>query len=199
MNYKDYQNTRDTAWRILLDCKLAKLPIDLNTVCRNLGAKAISYQTHWPDGEIPPFAKLTDGMTFYSRDRPIILFDQDKPSGRIRFTVAHELGHLVLGHVAPGQVTAINREPAKNDSPLETAANQFAARLLAPACVLWAVGAQTAEEISELCHISYLAAEYRSDRMKILYKRNKFFVSQLERDVYDQFRPFIEEYLSARL
>lgn len=199
MNYKDYQNTRDAAWRILLDCKLAKLPIDLNPVCRILGAKAVSYQVHWKEGEIPPIAKATDGMTFYSGDQPIILFDQDKPSGRIRFTVAHELGHLVLGHVAPGQVTVINREPAKTDSPLETAANQFAARLLAPACVLWGVGAHAAKEISELCHISDQAAEYRAERMKILYKRNKFLTSPLERDVYEQFRPFIEEYQSARL
>ena len=128
----------------------------------------------------------------------MILFDQSKPSGRIRFTVAHELGHLVLGHVAPGQVTVINRDPTKTDSPLETAANQFAARLLAPACVLWGLGTYAAEEISELCHISVQAAKYRAKRMEILYKRNKFLTSPLERDVYEQFKPFIEEYRSAR-
>lgn len=199
MNYKDYQNTRDTAWRILLDCNLAKLPIDLNPVCRMLGAKTVSYQVHWKQGQVPSIAKETDGMTFYSGEQPIILFDQSKKAGRIRFTVAHELGHLVLGHVAPGQMTVINREPTKTDSPLETAANQFAARLLAPACVLWGVGAHTAKEISELCHISEQAAEFRANRMEILYKRNKFLTSPLERDVYEQFKLFIKEYRSARL
>ncbi len=198
MNYKDYQHTRDTTWRILLDCKLAKLPIDLNVVCTALGAKTVSYQTHWKDRELPAFAKQTDGMTFYAGDNPIILFDRSKTPGRIRFTVAHELGHLILGHVAPGQVTAMNREPANTDSPLETAANQFAARLLAPACVLWGIDAHTAKEISELCHISPQAARFRAERMEALYKRDRFLTSGLERDVYNQFRPFIEEYRSAR-
>ena len=138
------------------------LPIDLNTVCKNLGVKTVSYQAHWRSREIPPFAKMTDGMAFFSGERPIILFDGKKTAGRIRFTVAHELGHLVLGHVAPGKVTVINREPTGADSPLERAANQFAVRLLAPACVLWGIGVQTPQEIAEICHISQPAAQYRA-------------------------------------
>lgn len=198
MNYKDYQNTRDTVWRILLDCKVEALPIDLNLVCRALGAKPVSYQAHWRDRELPPFAKQTDGMTFYAGDSPIILFDRSKPPGRVRFTVAHELGHLILGHVSPGQVTTMNREPEKTDSPLERAANQFAARLLAPACVLWGMGIHTAQEISALCHISLQAVQFRAERIELLYRRDKFLTSELERKVYDQFKPFIEEYRNAR-
>ena len=69
----------------------------------------------------------------------------------------------------------------------------FAARLLAPACVLWGLDLHTAEEISEACNISLQAAGFRAERMKELYRRNRFLTSPLERKLYDQFRDFIEQ------
>ena len=68
----------------------------------------------------------------------------------------------------------------------------FASRLLAPACVLWALNARTPEEIAALCQISHQAAKFRAERMAILYERNRFLSSPLERKVYDQFKEFIE-------
>lgn len=194
MNYKAYQNTRDAAWRILLDCKITDLPIDLNHVCRCLGVKAVSYQAHWRDGVLPPLAGLTDGIAFFSGGEPIVLYDRNKPSGRIRFTVAHELGHLVLGHIDTGTVSVAKRQAQPTNSPLERAANQFAARLLAPACVLWGLEVHSVEEIAQLCHISHAAAQIRAQRMQVLYKRQKFLFSPIEQQVYMQFKPFIEEY-----
>lgn len=95
----------------------------------------------------------TDGVLLLYRGDPLILYDSELTPGRVRFTVAHEIGHLVLGHVAPGQRTMVNREPSPGDNPMETSANQFTARLLAPACVLWGLDIHTPEEIAELCHI----------------------------------------------
>jgi len=42
-----------------------------------------------------------------------------------------------------------------------------------------------------LCHISYAAARFRAERMKLLYERNKFLTSPLEQQVYLQFKEFI--------
>lgn len=191
MNYKDYQNARDAAWRILLDCRIDRLPVDLNVICKALGIRVFRYAS--VQG-LPDSAYQTDGMTFFSSGVPVILYDESKSPERIRFTVAHELGHLVLRHVAPGQQTITNREPSPTDSPIETAANQFAARILAPACVLWGLNIHTPDEISGLCHISKQAAEFRAARMETLYERGKFLSSPLERLVYSQFLPFIQEY-----
>lgn len=191
MNYKDYQNARDAAWKILLDCEVDRLPVDLNDICQRLGVRVRRFAEM---GGMSDTARRTDGLTYFSWRRPVILFNQDKPPARIRFTVAHELGHLVLGHVAPGQRTTVNREPTPADDPIETAANQFAARLLAPACVLWGLDVHATEEISELCHISQQAAEFRAERMAVLYQRGKFLTSPLEREVYERFLPFIREY-----
>lgn len=62
----------------------------------------------------------------------IIEYNSDEPIVRQRFTVAHELGHHVLGHA-----DAPRDEPAAFGasvaSPDEREANQFAAALLMPA------------------------------------------------------------------
>ena len=190
MNYNDYQNARDVAWKILLDCGVRRLPVDLNEICKQLGVRVRRYADV---RRLSDAALQADGLTFFSWGKPVILYNQDRAPMRIRFTIAHELGHLVLGHVAPGQRTTVNREPSSTDNPTETAANQFAARLLAPACVLWGLDIHTSEEISELCHISQQAAEFRAERMAVLYQRGKFLASPLERRVYEQFLPFIKE------
>jgi len=196
VNYKDYQNARDAAWRILLDCGIDRLPVDLNTICCKLKVKVLTYGDN---AKVIERAKLnnavhsTDGMTFYAWGKPVILFDERKSPQRARFTISHELGHIILGHVKPGKFTVANREPSPKNAPQEQAANQFAARLLAPACILWALGIHTPEEIMELCRISRPAAEFRADRLKELYHRNRFLTSSLERKVYSQFQPFIKE------
>lgn len=192
MNYKDYQNARDAAWRILIDCEVDRLPVDLNVVCRKLGVRLRSYLS--ADALVQKIGArgTTDGALLFYRGDPLILYDSELPPGRVRFTVAHEIGHLVLGHVAPGQRTMVNREPSPGDNPTETSANQFAARLLAPACVLWGLGLHTADEITEACHISKQAARFRAERMEVLYVRNKFLLSPLEREVYRNFLPYIK-------
>ena len=196
MNYKDYQNARDTAWKILLDCKIDRLPVDLNLICRALGVRTASYRSAEvliQRRNLSEIVARSDGLSFFVENTPVALYNSDCTPERIRFTVAHELGHIVLGHVSPGTVTVVNREPSPNDNPQETAANQFAARLLAPACVLWGLDLHTPEEIARACYISMQSAEFRASRMDVLYARNRFLSSPLERRLYQQFLQFIKE------
>lgn len=194
MNYKDYQQARDAAWRILIDCQAHKLPIDLNEICDHLDLNVFSYSTGRniiERHELNRLTRRTDGFLLYLYEKPMVFFDEHCSPQRIRFTIAHEIGHLLLGHVRAGQVTAVNREPDPGDDPHETAANQFAARLLAPACVLWGLNVHTSEDIARICNISQTAAEFRAERMNVLYKRQKFLTSPLERMVYNQFKDFM--------
>lgn len=196
MNYKDYKTARDAAWRILLDCNVERLPVDLNLICKTLGVRTTSYQANLvliQRRNLSEIVARSDGLTFFAGDTPVIMYNETYTPERIRFTVAHELGHIVLGHVSPGGVTTANREPNPQDNPQETAANQFAARLLAPACVLWGLDLHTSEEIAQTCRISKQAAEFRVSRMNELYSRNRFLTSPLERRLYQRFIPFIKE------
>lgn len=58
--------------------------------------------------------------------------------------------------------------------------------------MLHALNANTAEEIAKLCNISMTAAAHRAERMKILNQRNAFLKHPLEREVHEQFKPFIQ-------
>ena len=184
MNYKNYQKSRNAAWELLIDCEIKELPIKITDICKLIG---ISVKLAPLDGD-------SDGYTFIHKRKPIIVINSNcKSISRLRFTVAHELGHIILGHV--GKYALVNREPSPNDNPIEQEANIFASRLLAPACVLWGCEVQSAEDIMKLCDISYQAAAFRMERMKVLYARDKFLTSPLERIVFDNFRPFIRRYL----
>ena len=179
MNYRKYQNARDLAWRVLIDEKVTALPINIAALCRKMGIKVQYYK---PKDD-------NDGYCTIFLGRPRIFVSSECSPERQRFTIAHELGHILLGHV--GRAELVNREPSGTDNPLEHDANVFASRLLAPACVLWALDIRTPEQIAQLCRISYQAASFRAKRMALLYERNKFLTSPMERKVYAQFGEFI--------
>lgn len=180
MDYTNYKKSRNLAWDILLKEGVTDLPVMVGKLCTQMGIRIEYFSA--PAGN-------SDGCCLFSAGHPTIYVARDRPRQRQRFTAAHELGHLLLGHV--GKFNLVNREPAATDNPIEQEANVFASRLLAPACVLWALNIHTPEEIAELCQISYQAAKFRAQRMELLYQRNKFLTSELEVAVYKQFEPFI--------
>ena len=188
MNYKSYQKSRNLAWEILLREGVCALPVDVIALCRSLGVRVVQYED--------PLPEVGDGFSVMINGVPHICIEKGKSLRRTRFTVAHELGHILLGHV--GQYSLVNREPSAADDPVEQAANAFAARLLAPACVLWGCHVRSAAEIAALCDISDMAARYRWGRMQILYQRGKFCQSPIERRVYYQFSDFILNYRHRR-
>lgn len=181
MLYNEYKVSRDLAWKILINEHITALPVSVSSICKNMGIKIKLYE---PEDGNSGFSTLMNGQAIIAVSR------MDRPE-RQRFTAAHELGHILLGHV--GKYKLVNREPSASDDPIEQAANIFASRLLAPACVLWGCGCKTAEEISQLCCISQQAAEFRAERMRILYERDAFLKSPLERRVYENFREYIEQ------
>lgn len=180
MNYSDYKASRDLSWRVLINENIRELPVMVGQLCRKIGIQ-VRYYT--PEDDNDGFSTIINGKAW------IFVSDQVSQE-RQRFTAAHELGHILLGHV--GHYELVNREPSQKDNPIEQAANVFASRLLAPACVLWSLNARTADEISELCQISRQAAAFRAERMAVLYERGKFLASPLEQTVYKQFSEYIK-------
>lgn len=182
MEYKKYISARDMAWKVLLDGNVCSLPVQVSTLCRSMGVEVKLY--NGGDGK--------DGESTILSGQPLILVSRGKPVQRQRFTAAHELGHILLGHVEEG--SPAHRGPLPADNPMEREANVFASRLLAPSCVLWGCGVRSVEDIIELCSISRQAAELRWRRLQALRGRERFLSSPLERRVYERFEPFIKEH-----
>ena len=196
----DYKNARDAVWQILIKYKISSLPVSVGKICMAEGFRVISYKK----GE-RLIRKLGIENTRNGNDAftvgGIIFYDDSKPITRQRFSVAHELGHILLHDV--DRATVFNREPSPDDDPLEHEANIFASRLLAPLCVLQGIGVQSAAEIAEICNISITAANVRWERLCKIRERDRdmrsrtgrgtFLMSPLERKVYENFFDYIEK------
>ena len=44
-----------------------------------------------------------DGYSRLVDNKPVIYYNDNKPTRRIRFTIAHEIGHILLGHLSQGE------------------------------------------------------------------------------------------------
>lgn len=86
---------------------------------------AVAYFNDYPENT----RKIT-GMVQWQNERPVILLSHKRRhSAWLAFHLAHELGHLALGHVTDGILIDDEISQSSNDNE-ETAANIFAVRLL---------------------------------------------------------------------
>lgn len=182
--YRKYSHIRDAVWQTLVDYNVNSLPVSLHEICRKAEIRVLK------NSNIHELSEGESGVSINQNGVWYIIFDDYDTVQRARFTIAHELGHIFLGHeMLYGYYT---RKTNIAKPAAETEADMFASRLLAPACILWGIGAETPEEIANICNISYTAADIRSRRMKLLRSRGKFLSSQLEQQVFNNFSDFMK-------
>lgn len=187
MQYGRYKNVRNASWQCLIDFNVQELPVKVMTIANQAGISVHKYSNVSEDR----LSTGESGVTFIKNNKIHIVYRDAETDERCRFTIAHELGHIFLGHSLTGNDIYRTFDVSKPE--IEQEADVFASRLLAPACVLWGLNLHTAEEIARFCKISLSAAQVRADRMEILYKRNMFLSHPLERKVFNNFRDFIEK------
>ncbi len=189
--YEQYKAARNRAWKILIEAGIDRLPIDLKKLCKTLYATVIPY-SQMGEKTLSDFAATGDGFTLaLNRKQRLIVVNDAKSIPRMRFTLAHELGHIALNHTLK-PVVYRNSEIDNNQKPEEIQASIFARDLLMPACVLAALHVTTVDEIMQICNVSFTSAQIRLNRLLELYKRNMFGVHPLERQVIAQFDQFIK-------
>lgn len=184
MYYAIYKNLRDAAWQCLIDRKIDRLPVDVLKIAEEYNVHVIRNSLV---NELKP---NEDARTYCNGNKWIIIFNDKNSSETSRFAIAHELGHILLGHVKTyakyATIEDIGIKPKA-----ENQADTFALRLLCPACVLMQMGISSADDISSYCRIPHSCAEQRSKRMNELNKRNKFYKSDLEKQIYTNFSGYI--------
>ena len=188
--YESYKKARNLSWEILLKADITSLPVDLSKVLKAVDVKAILYCDAFFDADSPKL-RGSDGFVTKIGDKKAIYLNESKGTiQRRRFTLAHELGHIVLDHPI-NPIIYRNSEVDENQSPTEIQANVFARDLLMPAGVLAKLHVTTVDEIMQICNVSRISAQIRLERLTELYKRNRFGAHPLERRVIYQFKDFI--------
>lgn len=184
--YGKYKNVRDAAWRCLIDNNINSLPVSVTSIAKKYNIFVRKY-SQLNDNQL--LSGTESGTTLFINGKFFIIYKDSELKQRCRFTIAHEIGHIVLGHPLVNNKIARKFDVSKPEIEIE--ADIFASRLLAPACVLWGLDLHEPEEIAEICNISFTTAKIRAERMEVLYKRNKFLTSNLEKVVYNNFNEFI--------
>lgn len=130
------------------DCGIQSFPIDCYSILRHYGYRIFTYQNIRDINE-----RLYEYCRNYSEDafrygaNRIIAYDETKSPFRVRFSIMHELGHIMLEH-------------SKECSYNEHQANFFASNILAPRMAIHFAGCRNADDVSSLFQISREAGSY---------------------------------------
>lgn len=122
------RNAKAQVSRLLEEHGIKKPPVAVEAIARARGAE-IRYLPF--DGDI-------SGMVFRDNDRAVIGINSLHHPNRQRFTIAHEIGHMLLHKGVEIHVDRAFRVNLRNDvsaqavDPEEIEANRFAAELLMP-------------------------------------------------------------------
>ena len=90
--YGAYANVRDLAWRVLLDNNIRALPVNTVGIAGASGVSIIK------NSEVDELKSTEVGASIYDGEKWYIVYDDTFSKERIRFTIEHELGHILLGH-----------------------------------------------------------------------------------------------------
>lgn len=182
MNYGQYKNARNASWQCLIDYRISNLPVKVSQIAKQADIVLLK------NSAVNLLSENESGITLMQDDKLYIVYADEQSPQRCRFTIAHELGHIFLGHLF-----AKNGKGFAITDAAEHSANVFARDLLAPACVLHEMQVINADEIANLCDISLEAATYRAERMAELERRNAFYLHPLELQVKKRFADFISK------
>lgn len=156
MRCADLTRAANLAYRVLLERGVDALPVDplaLLKACRQLSVLTFEQAAEGLDLSAEEFVRrFGDSEAFVLRDdqgRSVLVYRADGNPARLRFTLAHELGHIVLGHC--GSTRADEQE-----------ADCFANHLLCPRPVLEAAlrsdQSFTPEKAARLFYVSAACA-----------------------------------------
>lgn len=154
----DHQFIKFITLNVFHDCKVYSFPINCFEILNYYGLSIHPYSSL--------DASLREYCFKYSEDalnyRDKICYNDNQPSGRIRFSLMHELGHILLNHT-------------ENHTPdMEQEANYFASNILAPRMAIHYAACKNHIEVSRLFELTNEAAQYTFDDYRRWYRRIVF-------------------------
>jgi len=153
---------RQTARKLLADVGIKSPPILIRDIINHIKEEKDLSIYPWA------FGNDTDGIQITEGDTATIGYNKAQHPHRQRFTIAHEIGHLLLGHTEKNFILELNSK-----KPEEIEANQFAAELLMPLEMLkkdFQNGKKDAKDIAKVYNVSEEAVWWRLYACKLITK-----------------------------
>ncbi|WP_040620660.1 ImmA/IrrE family metallo-endopeptidase [Rhodovulum sp. PH10] len=172
MARKQSDDPEARAEETLASLNIRSLPIPVEKVAKGLGAQV----------RFSPLDEELSGMIFIKDGVPIIGVNALHHPNRQRFTISHEIGHLVLHkdmitaevHVDKGfPILMRDAISATGTQQLEIAANRFASALLMPMSFLKQALAGKSIDIDDEKSLEALAKKFRVSRQALEYRMRK--------------------------
>lgn len=161
---------------VFRECKVKSFPIDCFELLKHYGYRIYTYhELKCKNTELYEMCVGYSDDAFRDGFTKIVAYNEEKPIGRIRFSLMHELGHHVLNHTG-------------NSKTNEKDANTFASYILAPRMAIHYAKCKNANDVAHLFNLSHEASENAFDdyrrwhRHVIIYK-----MSQSDKAMYNQF------------
>ncbi|MDD6069423.1 MAG: ImmA/IrrE family metallo-endopeptidase [Clostridiales bacterium] len=171
-----------TVVEVLEDYEITQAPINLQIIFEGLGRelRVKTYEAFMQESDM----SLEEVILFFDSDlgaccydsqtgRYVIFYNDSKSEAFIRFTLAHELGHIFLGHHQKAGTAILGRSFLSKEQyeEYEKEANVFARNLLSPAPLAWRVieeGKSTNQnnDIANAFNVTSIAAGVRVNMIR---------------------------------
>lgn len=172
-----YATITRKAYQLLAELEIAKFPVDPFEIINQLDSLYLAAWTELKENTSdsdPLLLKVRklDAETIVKRGSGEYLIVYDDTIGylpRIRFTLAHEIGHIVMGHFTEFEKTSLREGVAPAEKiVLEREADAFAAELLAPRTILQRFPGIKNDPawLQQTCFLSEQAADIRAKELK---------------------------------
>ncbi|MEE0999810.1 MAG: ImmA/IrrE family metallo-endopeptidase [Treponemataceae bacterium] len=145
----DYGEIEECVADMFEDIGYAVLPVNVFELCKRLKIQLKKY-SDMKDAILTEALSLSaDGLSYFDCNRNcfVICYNDSKLDVRIRFTIMHEIGHIMLGH--------------KNHSVInEQKANAFARIALAPLGMIYKMHLKDVLDVAEAFGISLTFSQH---------------------------------------
>lgn len=172
--------------QVLREAGIRSFPVSLMQILRHYGIRLMSYEDFYAVNDCDIKTCITqfgpDGATIESGGMYLIVYNKNAtPKDRIRFTLAHELGHIFLKHHAELGLAFLRRLQVEKNlyAVMEDEANCFARNLLCPAPAVFAL----------LRRNGFYATEYDDTQNRTIWRKtgNALIPPHLTQNLTDSF------------
>lgn len=205
-------NTVEDAASCLLRMLDVTIPVNPLAILKSISCKVYTYQDLADQCRMQlndvcdEFDSEDGGLCYNARTHQYVVAYNHliNPKERIRWTLAHELGHIALGHLEDFPQTRLNHFTLtpKELKVLDQEADKFASEILAPTVLLFGL-ADKAQNYSEefyyalsrdVCHLSRQAAFYRAKSISVHQDIIAKKIRHLPQSAETYFLPYIDQY-----